>query len=257
MGDFLATKHTHERDQFIVFDEGPHIYTVKGDDNYTSVTTLVHAHFEEFDADKIITKMMASRNWIISKYFDMTPDEIKASWEANRDQAAAAGTKMHYDIECYYNDMDVKNDSIEYSYFKKFRDDFAHLKPFRTEWMGWDEDLKLAGSVDMIFENPNGTLTIYDWKRCKEIKKKNKWQSSTTKCLKHLPDTNFWHYSLQLNIYKYLLEKNYNRKIEGLYLVCMHPNNKNGSYIRLEVKDMHKEVMDIMDIRLKVVASSL
>ena len=50
--------------------------------------------------------------------------------------------------------MVVDNDSVEYSYFKEFREDFSHLKPFRTEWMVWDEGLKLAGSIDMIFENP-------------------------------------------------------------------------------------------------------
>ena len=254
MVDYLANLHPHARDASIVFDEGPHIYTVKGDSNYTSVTTIIHKHFEEFDADKIIRKMMNGRNWMFSKYFGMTSDEIKASWETNRDEAAAAGTKMHYDIECYYNDMIVENDSVEYSYFKEFREDFSELKPFRTEWMVWDEGLKLAGSIDMLFENPDGTLTIYDWKRCKQIKRENKWQSSTTECLKHLPDTNFWHYSLQLNIYKYLLEKNYNRKVNGLYLVCMHPNNKNESYIRLEVQDLRKEVSDIMALRMTSLA---
>ena len=81
MVDYLAELNTHERDIRIVFDEGPHIYTVKGDSNYTSVTTLVHKHFAEFDADKIIRKMMAGRNWMFSKYFGMTADEIKESWD--------------------------------------------------------------------------------------------------------------------------------------------------------------------------------
>ena len=56
-----------------------------------------------------------------------------------------------------------------------------------------------------------------------EIKKNsgfNKW--STTECIEHLPDSNFWHYSLQLNTYKYMLEKNYNKKVNGMYLVCLH-----------------------------------
>ena len=52
------------------------------------------------------------------------------------------------------------------------------MTPYRTEWMIWDKDHKLAGSIDMIFENEDGTLSIYDWKRSKEIKKQNKWQPS-------------------------------------------------------------------------------
>ena len=37
----------------------------------------------------------------------------------------------------------------------------------------FDEDVKLAGSIDMIFEREDGDLEIYDWKRCKEIRKSN------------------------------------------------------------------------------------
>ena len=29
----------------------------------------------------------------------------------------------------------------------------SHLKPYRTEWMIYDKELKLAGSIDMIFIN--------------------------------------------------------------------------------------------------------
>jgi len=75
---------------------------------------------------------------------------------------------MHYDIECYYNQVPVSNDSIEYTYFRQFLDENPHLLPYRTEWMIYHEDLKIAGSVDMVYRNPDGTLLIYDWKRCKE-----------------------------------------------------------------------------------------
>ena len=107
---YLAELNPHERDSHITFDEGPHIYTIHGDSNYTSVTTWNHYHFEQFDADRIIKGMMNGKNWNPSnKYYGMTADEIKQSWDKNRDEAAGAGTKMHYDIECFYNNMDVKN----------------------------------------------------------------------------------------------------------------------------------------------------
>ena len=149
---------------------------------------------------------------------------------------------MHYDIECYYNKMTIVNDSIEYSYFKKFREDFKHLKPYRTEWMVWDKELKLAGSIDMIFEDKNKNLLIYDWKRSKKISMANKWQSSTNPILSEFPDTNYWHYSLQLNIYKFLLERNYGKKVVGMFLIFLHPDNKNKSYIRIEVQDLQDKI---------------
>ena len=40
------------------------------------------------------------------------------------------------------------------NYFIEFIKDFPHLKPYRTEWVVYYEDIKLAGSIDMVYENP-------------------------------------------------------------------------------------------------------
>ena len=131
---------------------------------------------------------------------------------------------MHNDIEYYYNKEPVNNESEEFSYFQNFLKDFPDLKPYRTEWMIFHEELMLSGSIDMIYENSDGTLQIYDWKRCKEIEHETNYNKyATTQCISHLPDTNFWHYALQLNVYKAILEQKYGKKITDLYLVCMHP----------------------------------
>lgn len=249
---YLAMKNAHPRDQFIEFDEGPHIYTVHGEQGYTSVTTWNHKHFSHFDADAIIDKMMKGRNWKDPnyKYYGMTREEIKLSWDQNRDAASGSGTKMHYDIECYWNGLDVKNDSIEFQWFLDFVKDHPELKPYRTEWMVYYEELKLSGSIDMVFELPDGSLQIYDWKRCKEIVYEtafNKWALTT--CIGHLPDTNFWHYSLQLNTYKKILEEKYGKQITGLYLVCIHPDGGYGSYDRIEVPVLAKEMEELFACR--------
>ena len=59
--NLLETRNPHERDNHITFDEEPHIYTIDGDSNYTSVTTWNHSHFEHFDSDKVIDNMMKSK----------------------------------------------------------------------------------------------------------------------------------------------------------------------------------------------------
>ena len=51
--------------------------------------------------------------------------------------------------------------------------------------------------------------------------------------ISHIPYTNFFHYSLQLNVYKRILEKNYNKKVKEMFLVCLHPENFNNSYLIL------------------------
>jgi len=257
--DYLSNLNPHPKDKTLTFDEPSHVYTITRVDNngneyedsgFTSVTTWNHSHFEGFDADKIIAKMMASRNWSNSKYYGMTPEEIKGGWEENRNNAANAGTKMHNDIERFYNKLDVDNDSIEYKWFLDFeKERDIDLTPYRTEWMVYDEDVRIVGSIDMIFEKPDGTLVIYDWKRSKEIKKTNPWKSSHVSCISHLPDSNFWHYALQLNTYKTIIEKKYGKTVSGMYLVCLHPDNYNKSYQRIEVPELRKELTDLFDLR--------
>ena len=255
--NYLAELNPHERDAHIAFEASSHVYTIHGekDKKYTSVTTWNHNHFAHFDADAIITNMMSSKNWSKSQYYGKTREEIKALWDKNRDEAAEAGTKMHYDIECYYNSpikAHNENNSIEYTYFKEFLEKTQNLKPYRTEWMIYHEELLLAGSVDMVFENPDGTLMIYDWKRAKEIKKSDPFMKyARTEKINHLPDTNFWHYALQLNTYKAIIEEKYGKKVTNLCLVCLHPNNKNKSFQIIAVPDLQKEIKDLFSERKK------
>jgi len=246
--DTLAKQNFHERDSHIKFDEGPHIYTINGDSNYMSVTTWNHLHFAKFDADKIIERMMRSKNWTNSKYYGQSAEEIKAGWEKNRDSAANAGTKLHYDIECYYNGFPQKNDSVEYKYFLNFLEATKNLVPYRTEWMIWDKELMFAGSIDMVFENPDGTLMIYDWKRSKDIKKTDRFlKFATTECIDDIPDTNFWHYSLQLNTYKAIIEKCYGKRVTHMRLVCLYPDNKD--YIVYPVPNLQEQIKKLFELR--------
>jgi len=248
---YLAIKNAHPRDAAIVFDEGPHIYTVHGESGYTSVTTWIHSHFSKFDADKIIDSMFRGKKMQDPeyKYYGMTREQIKELWGSN--DAAKKGTAMHYDIECYYNGLEVKNDSEEYQFFLQFAEDYKHLKPYRTEWIIFYEELKLAGSIDMVFKDENDDLWIYDWKRTKELSPDafgNK--TSITSCISHMPDCNFWHYSLQLNIYRGMLEHKYGVKIKGMCLVRLHPENVYKTYERIVVPFLHEDVENLFALRM-------
>ena len=246
--NYLATKNSDPRDKNITFKEEGHKYTVCGETDYKSVTTWIHSFTENFDADKIITKMMLSKNWISSKYYGKTPEEIKAIWDENRNNASTSGTKLHYDIECKYNGIEVNNNSLEFEYFINFYNDYSHLIPYRTEMLVYYEELKLSGSIDMVFKCDDGMFEIYDWKRSKEIikvSKFNKWMQHPS--IDHLPDTNYWHYSLQLNIYKAILIEKYEMKVGNLYLVVLHPDN--DKYLRIQVVDLQNEVKMLFNDR--------
>ena len=100
----LALIHRHPRDNLIHFDEPTHIYTVKGSSKgITSITTFLHSFFPHFDADAVIKNMMKSKKWPESKWFGMTPQEIKDTWNSSGKEASEAGTAMHLGIEMVMN----------------------------------------------------------------------------------------------------------------------------------------------------------
>jgi hypothetical protein len=255
----LAVKNKHERDSRISFHEETHTYTIDGQkEGWISCTGFIHSFFGHFDADAIIYKMMASPKWSENKYYGKTVDEIKALWDANCDEAAEAGTRMHLDIEHYNNAEPVGNleddewkpqEGKEWEYFLKFERLHRQkrgLIPYRTEWLVYKEDIKLAGSIDMVYKKPDGTYAIYDWKRAKEIKYENSWQKALMP-LEHLPDTNYWHYSLQLNVYRRIIEELYDCIVSEMALVVLHPNQ--SSYKVIQLNRMDDEISAMFDVR--------
>ena len=254
--EYLYWKNLHERDPCVSFEEGPHIYTINGKrGESTSVTTWVHSHFPEFDKEKIVNNILTKDRWATDptyKYYKMSKEEIIKMWDDKTQNACMHGTNLHNNIEKFYNGMDVKDDTVEFKYFMMFKKDFPNLKPYRTEWMVFHEELKLVGSIDMVFENEHGDLEIYDWKRCEDFQYDNLYNKySTRSCLSHIPDTNYWHYSIQLNTYRQILQLKYGKKVTALYLVRFHPNNPYKTYDRTKVDLLDNEMNQLFEERKK------
>lgn len=269
----LSSKNDHVRDKNIQFFEENHRYVVLTEPNtkYTSVTTWNHNHFPKFDADDIIDKMMKGKGWKEGhKYWGLTAQQIKSQWNSNKDLVSSSGTDLHYEIECFMNNPYIRdytnkelyehymlehgeelpNKPIEWQYFIQFIRDKPDLKPYRTEWIIYNEDVKISGSIDMIFQNPDGTLSIYDWKRCKNITRVNNFNKfAVAPLICHLPDSNFWHYSLQLNTYKAILEQKYGKVIKDLFLVRLHPDAEEKTYELIQLPDLSVEINDLFEER--------
>jgi hypothetical protein len=164
---------------------------------------------------------------------------------------------MHLGIEQYLNGAEdvilpeIKT-SVEFQYFMNFwKDHGADLEPWRAEWSVFSQEHKLCGQIDMLFRRKSdGKYVIYDWKRSKEIKTSNKWAKGYGPC-DHLDDCNYWHYTLQLNVYRWILENLYDMEIAEMYLIICHPNNKN--YIRMRLNRLQDEVEGMLDCRKRAI----
>jgi hypothetical protein len=272
----LSQINAHCRDKNIQFYEEDHKYIIltEPDIKYTSVTTWNHQHFPQFDADEIINTMMKSKGWKEGhRYWGLTPEQIKGQWNSKKDLACGSGTELHFEIECFNNDKRLsrgymnkelydiymidnnlthESKSLEWRYFINFVRDNPELKPYRTEWTVYHDDVKISGSIDMIYENPDGTLSIYDWKRAKNITRINNFNKFALPAqICHLPDSNFWHYALQLNTYKAIVEQKYNKIVKDLYLVKLHPDSEEKNYELIKLPDLSNEINELFLERKK------
>jgi ATP-dependent exoDNAse (exonuclease V) beta subunit len=219
-----------------------HVYTLDNK-TYTSVTTLVHCCFSIFDADKILEKMRIKG----SKYDGMSKEEIKESWNKNAIEAQQQGTRMHAVIERYYKKEPITEEEWilpELQQFKVFTE-MNELTPYGIEWRIYMESIQLAGTIDFAALNKDGTLDLYDWKRAKQMDVHNSYNKYSP-IVHHIPDTNYGHYTVQLNLYKYMIEQKYNKKVKHMYLVCMYPTQM--SFQQYEVQDIQTDIPTILKL---------
>ena len=80
----------------------------------------------------------------------------------------------------------------------------------------------MAGQADALFVDERGDITILDWKRTARIRFDDNVFRSLKEPINHLPESNGYLYSLQLNIYKYMLESENGLRVNAMFLgqVC-------------------------------------
>lgn len=242
------------------FNEEKHTYTYNGHTFSCSVTEFVHSKFPKFVEEEVINNILGSRKMSDPnyEYYGMSKDDIKKHWKNGSD----LGTIMHAQIEDYYKSGRTKLPAVitqEFGYFLNFDRDYNFINPFRMEQRIFSVELDIAGSIDLLVRNPNGTFVIIDWKRAKNIDTSQEVTRFTKFGLlpgiSHITNTNYNHYCFQLNVYRYILETEYNMRVVGMSLVVLHPNNKSKNYEIHNVPFMEQEMEYIMDLRRKEVAA--
>lgn len=233
----------HMRDDRVAFDEASHTYFVAGQE-YKSVTTVVADCFEKFDAPY----------WAARKATPEKPAEAWIrEWDENARQAREKGTLMHERIERYYLDApddDIADGDGAYELFRRFAA-VTQLTPYRSEWRIFDEDSKIAGTLDFLAVADDGSLELWDWKRttkvcdcCGNPLTDNRFGKTGLGAAAALPDTSFYHYALQLSIYRLILETRYGLHPVVSRLGVFHPDN--GSPYVVEVPYLQEIAQNIL-----------
>ena len=268
---YLAKLNPTPRDKYVEFDEKPHKYAIRGDQtNVKSCTEFIHLFFKPFDPVKI--SQTCAENQTNPDYIGKNPEQIQQIWNLG----SALGTEMHYQIERNLNGLPYTLEEFEYcpeiEMYVNFSLDNSHLRIWRTEMRIFDDELRIAGSIDAIYEDLEhpGYFYIVDWKRANRIwfegfcecrsydgvkrhgTGRDKLPTVCTRFAPHpatcdLDDCNYNQYSLQLMLYRYILEKNYKMKFTGQSLVVLHPHQRN--YLKIEGRQLPLTLAKLIEYR--------
>lgn len=244
-----------ELDKFnhIVYYDGPHTYDVNGV-KMTSVTKLIGKVSKPFDADY----------WSQKKADDegITAGEMRARWKLKADIACEKGTAVHEYVENYLSNKVFPypaghicavfdgDDPVRQKYNKiiplvhKFCNDIkGKMIPIRSEFVVGDMEYGLCGMIDQIFYNKkSGQLELWDWKTNEKIDRESRYKLMLP--VSHLGSSKLDIYSLQLSLYKHIIEKNTNLKFGNSYLNWFNENN--NSYEIIKCHDYEDEVKKII-----------
>ena len=234
---------------------------------------------EFWSAYKALEKLIPKENWAVEKKsllntkkfnreilnvyniseleFNKTQQDILDEWDKKNKESCERGTKIHAELEnSFYKSG--KNVSLQrFGIGGKFecKKDYSDLDleyGVYPEYLIYRESddgiLRLAGQIDLIVKQGN-EITVCDWKTNQEIKQKagfNTQTKSTSKMkypLNNLDDANFWHYTLQLSTYAWMLQKlNPNFIIKDL-IICHFDHKGNETiyhcdYLKKDVERM-------------------
>lgn len=168
----------------------------------------------------------------------MTVEEIAAKWKAKGESASALGTNMHALLELHANGEPYEIDPacpsapdtrMGVKWLEEMRILYG-MVPWRTEWIVYDEDYDVAGSLDLVMIDRAGDLHIVDYKRC-GTQKAGFAKSFGRKMhppLAHIDDCDKMKWCCQVNAYRHIIEKNYGKRVKSMrmavFLTEENPN---------------------------------
>ncbi|CAE7390472.1 unnamed protein product [Symbiodinium microadriaticum] len=202
------------------------------------VTTLIHKHSDEFDPQAALVMMKTGRCVVYSHF----PDR----------KAANSGTWMHAMLEHMFNGYQIAAGDMqgELDATVNIVSQMGDIEAYRTEWCIYAPNEDVAGSIDMVLKRRDSPVFyLVDWKRSEKLEDKYNGFGKTMKApLESVADCQGQHYRLQLNMYKWILEKYYGIQIHGMKVVCIHPRYLPDGFVD-DVPNMQGLVSELMQCR--------
>ena len=242
----------------IKFFENGHYYTINNKRIGISTTGLIHDYSQPFDsynmAGLVAEKQGKTRKQVLDEW---QKENVLSTTKGSMLHEFAQAQWLHRAYTLDYENIDPLVDKVRlrkavektlpqvFAFYYESRD---ILEPIGDEVLIGCEEYDIAGAVDMLFKNKlTGKIVMVDFKTNKEIKRKGFKGAKMQHPLHELDDCNFVHYSLQLGVYKHLIERYTNLKIGEYYIVYFCETADNYEIIKPLILD--KEVEKILNLR--------
>ncbi|MFW6219886.1 MAG: hypothetical protein ACOC33_03520 [bacterium] len=247
--------------EVIYYDE-PHKYYL-GNKELISVTTLIHKYVNEFD----------SHYWSDYKadQLNIPQEKVLEAWEFINKKGTMKGSIIHdyaenrllnkvfeYPKEKILNEFGFDPIWEEYLITKKHVDKFIEdirgkLIPIKTELILYDKEALIGGMCDILFYNvKHDEFQIWDHKTNKDLSFDNNGKYLDGE-LSVLGESDIEIYSLQLETYKQIIERNTSIKLGKSYIVWYSHNNENYEIIPTYNRKYYIEQM--FNERIKAIAT--
>jgi hypothetical protein len=239
----LESKLDYFRDPNFIFDEASHTYSYLNPDTgrpvqtFKSVTGFLGQFKKPFDSEMIAG--------IVAKKRGVSKKIILAEWKEISDIALKLGTNVHKWIEDYYNGENPELPTVENEYervqmFLKLYEDKLHkFKPLHQEFRVFSRKWGLAGTLDALFQLNDG-IYVGDWKTNKKFTTDLQPEGRKQKLL--YPFNDMWDnslngYSIQLSMYRLMLQEESGYETNGGFLVWIGPNGKPELHKIVDLRD--------------------
>ena len=215
-----------------------HRYILKDDPDFefTSSTRFIHGFFEPFDKEAVADKLLK-----MPKYAGFTKEDLFHEWS----QSAVMGTKIHEEMEEYSKNKTKPKHKKGIAGMKWMDSNIPEECETYPEVIVYSKKLKIAGMIDLLVYNPEDDgYTIVDWKTNKKIHERAYQKKTGIKAAtSSIEDCNLNHYSLQLSLYRYILEEDYGLKIKNIYLAHL----KEDSVVSYNCLYMKRTLLDMLN----------
>lgn len=201
-------RYFHEED---IRDDGKLVFFENSKLCFRSPTGILKKFKEEFDTE------YQAKKYVVKHGLELTWEEQAALWKAKGDAASNEGTILHAYGESLWNNWEMPRPDLQKTplLVKMYRELAEKYELVKTELLVYSEKVRLAGQVDLLVkEKETGDWAMLDYKFIKApLEKKSYYNRFTRKYklmygpFRHLHDSNYWHYSIQLAIYQWLMGK--------------------------------------------------